>query len=180
MGVSMFAVCHMLLFIGRRKHNLKGYTRLLIAVKRPNKYIGGIVVTAVAAVGIVSLVMTHAAGNLLAIEPENGSLSAGATVVSNTGASGGQAVMFGSASTSACTDPVSGGELLTNGGFEGTYSGIAPNWAENRWVGSGSYARDTSTPHSGTAAQVINASGLTASGGYIFFNPFQFTAGQVY
>lgn len=54
-------------------------------------------------IGITAVVLTFAAGPSVSLEAENGSLSGGATVVSNSSASGGKAVMLGGAGTPSPT-----------------------------------------------------------------------------
>ena len=78
-------------------------------------------------------------------------------------------------------------ELLTNGGFEGAYSGLAPGWAENTWAAPGDDQRryvsrgpETQSPHGGQAAQRISVARFAAGGGTALLQNFDFPAGRVY
>jgi hypothetical protein len=59
-------------------------------------------------IGVLVLVVAFAAGAYALFEPESGTLSNGAMVVSNAGASGGQAIKFGAGASSGCASGVTG------------------------------------------------------------------------
>lgn len=75
-------------------------------------------------------------------------------------------------------ETLSGMELLTNPGFEGTYvNGVAPNWLVTR----GTKSEYTSTPHGGVSAQQIdnpagNTAYLSAVGAEIIGKLYKFSA----
>jgi hypothetical protein len=62
-------------------------------------------VTAVAVAGVLVLVIAHAAGAFVAVEPENGILAGAASMAVNAGASGGKAVKFGPGATATPSPP---------------------------------------------------------------------------
>jgi hypothetical protein len=70
-----------------------------------NKRRGMLFAGVTAVTGVVILVVAFAAGVFATFEPESGSLSGGATVVANAGASGGQAVKFGSGTAGVLSLP---------------------------------------------------------------------------
>jgi hypothetical protein len=78
---------------------MKGKPTLLAGVRRLSLRRATIFGGGTALVGIVVLVVALAAAAYALFEPGSGSLSGGATVVSNSSASGGQAVKFGSGGT---------------------------------------------------------------------------------
>jgi hypothetical protein len=73
-------------------------------------------------------------------------------------------------------------ELLTNSGFEGTYTEIAPNWSDNSWgdpYPSFRYKRETVNAHSGTSAQRLQVNSF--GGGKVqFVQPYTFLKNHSY
>lgn len=64
---------------------------------------------------------------------------------------------------STCCAQAQNAEILKNPGFEGTYTGKAPNWVDNSWGNpypSYSYTRETANIHGGAAAQRIQINSL--------------------
>jgi hypothetical protein len=79
---------------------------LLIGNRLPFQKRRGVLFAGVTAItGVVVLVVAFAAGVFATFEPESATLSNGATVVSNAGASGGQAVKFGSGTAGVLSLP---------------------------------------------------------------------------
>lgn len=119
------------------------------------------------------------AATVNSVEPEDGTITGDVTIKDDANASGGKYISFGTAQ-SACVPTVSSSELVSNGGYEGTYSTIAPSWSDNNWDGATfSYNRDTTNPHGGDSAQKIAVSTL-GTGGLIFKQDYSFKKGQVY
>lgn len=92
-------------------------------IKHKSKYLiaGVVVVAAAAIIGTHLRYFSHAASPYVAVEAESGSLGGSATIETDSTASGGEAVKFGSGTTSqTCTDPsfvnsqLEGGETIGN------------------------------------------------------------------
>jgi hypothetical protein len=75
-------------------------------------------------------------------------------------------------------------EMLSNVGFEGSYSGIAPSWSQTNWgSASATYSRTTTNPHGGTSAQQIAATGTLGdhnTDGLIYWQQFTALPGVTY
>jgi len=74
-------------------------------------------------------------------------------------------------------------ELLTNSGFEGVYSQLAPSWQENTW-GQDQYKHvswgcEKQSARNGVAQQIA-VSQLAAGCGTMVFQPFTFPPGRVF
>jgi hypothetical protein len=100
-----------------------------------------------AVIGVVVVLVTLAAGAYALFEPESGTLSGGATVVSNSGASGGQAIKFAAGATptptpsGSCALPkyptpsctgVPAGTTYTNT-VNGDYEATTPGQVIDKW-----------------------------------------------
>src|SRR3989339_1099794 len=84
-----------------------------------------------------------------------------------------------SGKTLAIVDPVPAGELLTNPGFEGTYSvGIAPGWGPYTY--GVTCSQDTNNPHGGSVSQKISVPVLSTTTGVYFRQSYVFKPGTVY
>lgn len=71
-------------------------------------------------------------------------------------------------------------QLLSNAGFEGSYTAVAPGWNGISWGGANvSYLKETAQVHSGSAAQKIVVAGL-GSGGIMLKQDYDFPAGAVH
>ncbi len=89
----------------------------------------GLVVGGVTLLGVMSLIITHAATYAGSAEAEYGTLSGNASKVSDSNASGGQAVKFGSVSSSSSSSSRGGGEATTSSWWKPTSSAsISWNW----------------------------------------------------
>ncbi len=88
---------------------------LLTSVRRLSRRQALLVAGLTAAIGIIVVIKIFAAGSFTAFEPESGTLTSPAAVVSDAGASGGQAVKFATGATPTPTPPAacaSGGNYL--------------------------------------------------------------------
>ena len=84
-----------------------------------------------------------------------------------------------SGKTLAVIEPVPAGELLTNPGFEGTYSvGIAPGWGPYTY--GVTCSQDTNNPHGGSVSQKISVPVLSTTTGVYFRQSYVFKPGTVY
>ena len=105
-----------------------------ISLAKPLKFKRPQIVTAVVAVVVVGIAVlyftTHAATNIGSAEAENGTLAGNASVVSNSQASGGKLVSFGSASASTPSPTPSSTPAPTATPVSGNPApnGIAGNW----------------------------------------------------
>jgi len=106
-------------------------------------------ILAVAGIGCLALVVTHAATPAaVSVEAESGTLSGGASAVTDAGASGGKAVQFQSAPSGGTSGGTTGGTGGTTGGTTGTaltLSGTALMQGSTRFVFKGvnlEYFRD--------------------------------------
>lgn len=91
------------------------------------------------------------------------------------------AAAWGTASSS-CSPAVSPTELLTNPGFESSFTSVAPSW-NNQVFGNttGTFSKDTLTPHSGTSDQKIVVTPAPDSSSAVFFlQNFTFASGTTY
>jgi hypothetical protein len=74
-------------------------------------------------------------------------------------------------------------EILSNPGFEGSYSGIAPSWSNTNYGAAAvTYTRQTTNVHEGSSAQKIACTGTVGDNdnGLIFFQEFTAQAGITY
>lgn len=103
---------------GKLNANIKAYTSKLVSNRRFNKLHLAAFGLAFACIGGYIIFQSSAATTAPNIEPENGTVSAPATIVTDASASGGKAVRFGSASGGTCTNDVSCWPNATNTGYQ--------------------------------------------------------------
>ncbi len=92
----------------------KSGSNLLASARRLSRRQALLIAGLTAAIGIIVVVRIFAAGSFTAFEPESGTLTSPATVVSNAGASGSQAVKFGAGAAPSPT-PTPGDPRTTAG-----------------------------------------------------------------
>lgn len=80
---------------GLKKHHITKISKFIV-----DKFAAIVIVAAVASIGIYTLANTHAASPYNSTEAESGTLTSPAVLQADTQASGGEAVMFGSTTTS--------------------------------------------------------------------------------
>lgn len=72
-------------------------------------------------------------------------------------------------------------DLLSNPGFEGDYSGRAPNWSNNLWSGATvEYNKETNITRSGSASQKMKVTSFGTNGGAMLYQPVSLDINQLY
>ncbi len=130
----------------------KSGAKLLASARRLSRRQALLVAGLTAAIGIIVVIKIFAAGSFTAFEPESGTLASPATVISDSSASGGQAVKFSNGS-SGSTDFCSSSPMLT---------GVMPT-ASNTGVPAGTSLTNSGGFSANTPGQVISALNVTGT-----------------
>lgn len=125
-----------------RTINFIGGRRKVISKSRFNKRDAAIFAGVFAIIGSIILLVSHAAGNNAAVEPENGTLASGVTIGADSTASGGKYVQFGGTSGAGSTvDIVAVGDIAC-----GPTSTTGTNMCRQKGTSDLAIALDKQTP----------------------------------